>query len=251
MPARLSLLACVAAAAVVCRCVRPVRADETVRQVQEELRKRNLYFGDMDGRASPAALRRPAPLPGAQGLLLHRRARRHPVFPASRNPAAPARLAAGREPGRHAAPADARDGAPLWPDITVLRSDEAPPDARRPVEADDSAHAVPTATPAPAARRPPASLHRPTLDEVRAFLTRYLQAGQTNDSRGEMAFYGDRVDYFDEGIVDRPFIARDVTRYDHRWPERQFHPARPADAFRLARRGPGQGRGAFSLRFHE
>src|SRR5437763_13689292 len=30
------------------------RADETVRQVQEELRKRNLYFGNIDGQSSPA-----------------------------------------------------------------------------------------------------------------------------------------------------------------------------------------------------
>src|SRR3954452_16905332 len=29
------------------------RADETVRQVQEELRKRNLYFGNIDGNSSP------------------------------------------------------------------------------------------------------------------------------------------------------------------------------------------------------
>src|SRR5256714_15328118 len=28
-------------------------ADETVRQVQEELRKRNLYFGNIDGQSSP------------------------------------------------------------------------------------------------------------------------------------------------------------------------------------------------------
>ena len=28
------------------------RADETVRQVQEELRKRNLYFGNIDGQNS-------------------------------------------------------------------------------------------------------------------------------------------------------------------------------------------------------
>src|SRR3954468_18021811 len=31
----------------------PARADETVRQVQEELRKRNLYFGNIDGKVSP------------------------------------------------------------------------------------------------------------------------------------------------------------------------------------------------------
>ena len=31
----------------------PLRADEKVRQVQEELRKRNLYFGNVDGQESP------------------------------------------------------------------------------------------------------------------------------------------------------------------------------------------------------
>src|SRR4051794_33167251 len=32
------------------------RADETVRQVQEELRKRNLYFGNIDGKSSPVLI---------------------------------------------------------------------------------------------------------------------------------------------------------------------------------------------------
>jgi peptidoglycan hydrolase-like protein with peptidoglycan-binding domain len=32
------------------------RADETVRQVQEELRKRNLYFGNIDGQTSPVLI---------------------------------------------------------------------------------------------------------------------------------------------------------------------------------------------------
>src|SRR3954452_11853229 len=39
----------------------PARADEEVRQVQEELRKRNLYFGNVDGQNTPelsAALKR-------------------------------------------------------------------------------------------------------------------------------------------------------------------------------------------------
>lgn len=44
---------------VVCLCVAlittaiVVHADETIRQVQEELRKRNLYFGDFDGQSTP------------------------------------------------------------------------------------------------------------------------------------------------------------------------------------------------------
>jgi peptidoglycan hydrolase-like protein with peptidoglycan-binding domain len=44
---------------IVCVCVAllataiAVQADETTRHVQEELRKRNLYFGDIDGQSSP------------------------------------------------------------------------------------------------------------------------------------------------------------------------------------------------------
>ena len=30
------------------------------------------------------------------------------------------------------------------------------------------------------------------------------------------------MDYFNEGVVDRHFIGGDITRYDHRWPERHF-----------------------------
>src|SRR5438876_9448411 len=53
--------------AIVCLCflligtTAPLRAGEKVRQVQEELRKRNLYFGNVDGQESPeltAALKR-------------------------------------------------------------------------------------------------------------------------------------------------------------------------------------------------
>jgi hypothetical protein len=45
--------------AIVCLCVgllattSAVQADETTRHVQEELRKRNLYFGDIDGQSTP------------------------------------------------------------------------------------------------------------------------------------------------------------------------------------------------------
>lgn len=45
--------------AIVCLCVAvvattsAVQADETTRHVQEELRKRNLYFGDIDGESTP------------------------------------------------------------------------------------------------------------------------------------------------------------------------------------------------------
>ena len=123
-------------------------------------------------------------------------------------------------------PLDARDGGPTWPDVTVLRSDEArsspsPGEIDAAIARAETALAVPSVTPAP----PPAAagvLRRPTVEQVRDFLTRYLQAGQNNDAETEMHFYGERVAYYDEGVVDHPYISRDVARYDHRWPERRF-----------------------------
>ena len=37
-----------------------------------------------------------------------------------------------------------------------------------------------------------------------------------------MSFYADKVDYFDNGIVNRAFIARDIQKYASRWPQRRF-----------------------------
>ena len=194
-------------------------ADETTRRIQEELRKRNLFFGDVDGRSSvqlAAALHR---YQERKGFPSTGEADADTLYslniPPSGN-APPPRPTVNPPLPTTPTPLDARDGGPTWPDITVLRSDEA-----RPSLASGDTEAVATPTPAP----PPASanvLRRPTVEQARDFLTRYLQAGQDNDSAGEMGFYGERVAYYDEGTVDHTYIARDVTRYDHRWPERRF-----------------------------
>ena len=207
---------------------RPARADDLVRQVQEELRKRNLYFGDVDGTLSP---------PTAAAL---RRYQQRKGFPMTGEPDAvtlyslmipvPAGLAGGGTISQAASTA----ASPVptaaavfgedhpWPDVTVLRSDEArrqqlPPEPE-PVEGETTP--LPTRPPAP----PPAAARRRrvTVEEARAFIERYLQAGQTNDPQAELGFYGERVDYFNEGVVDHRFIGGDITRYDHRWPERRF-----------------------------
>ena len=71
---------------------------------------------------------------------------------------------------------------------------------------------------------PPAaeSVHLPTAASVRGFLESYLRAGQSNDTDTQMPFYADRVDYLNEGQVDRRFIRADIDGYDRRWPERRF-----------------------------
>ena len=205
----------------------PAHADEITRRIQEELRKRNLYFGDVDGRLSPqlsAALHRYQERKGFSSTgetdadtLYSLNIVRPDGTPSPTTASAPVSTVP---------PAlDARDGKSSWPDITVLRSDEARPDAgdRETAAASGgpSVHPTPVFTPAP----PPASatvLRRPSVEKVHDYLTRYLQAGQNNDAAGEMRFYGDHVAYYDEGTADHAYILRDVNRYDHRWPERHF-----------------------------
>lgn len=173
-----------------------LRADDLTRQVQEELRKRNLYFGDIDGRTSPS-------LTGALASYQQRKG-----FPASGSLDEETLSSFGLRP-----PAGADPGA--WPDVPVLKSDVALLSPPLPPPS------VPAAvSPPPAA----AAVVKPSLDPDRArlFVEKYLLAGQNNDPAREAALYADTVDYFDTGNVDRAFIERDIRRYDARWPERYF-----------------------------
>jgi peptidoglycan hydrolase-like protein with peptidoglycan-binding domain len=201
-----------------------LRADEITREIQEELRKRHLYFGDVDGRFTPevsAALRRYQERKG---------------FP----PSGEADETTLRSLTLVPPLAADHPVVATLPDVTVLRSDEGiaaeqvgaaaannadkDPGSSPPVVA---ALKAPTPTPGP----PPASAsaQRPDTAAVRAFIEHYLQAGQTNDPPAELRFYGDRVQYFDDGLVDQRFIEQDVRRYDHRWPDRQFSLSGPVE----------------------
>ncbi len=205
--AYIRLLGCSALAGLL--CAHALRADETVRQVQEELRKRHLYFGDVDGRATPEVAAALRTYQERKGLAASGQPDEITLRSLALTPPPPV-AAAGAV-------------APL-PDITVLRSDEGRVASHESAPEDPSADVEPTPASLPTPAPPPASatMQRPDSEAVRSFLQQYLQAGQTNDPAAEMRFYGDKVDYFDDGVVDHQFIAQDVRRYEHRWPERQF-----------------------------
>ena len=207
------------------------------------MRKRNLFFGDVDGRASAqlaAALHRYQERKGFASTgeadpdtLYSLNVLRPGELPPPRPGPATAARAENSPPD---VPAIATTTAPptpgplrtvVWPDVTVLRSDTARPApptnaGAAAAEADAEGALVPPApTPAP----PPAAtgmIHRPSAEQVRDYVARYLAAGEKNDSTDEMDFYGDHVAYYDDGRVDHAYILRDVGRYDHRWPERRF-----------------------------
>ena len=120
--------------------VPPTRADDTMRSVQEELRKRNLYFGEVDGMPSPqvaAALRRYQQRKGfaatgqADATTLHSLNLEAPALAAVPAPSLPP----NDTPAAIAATTTTLPpSVSPWPNLPVLHSDEArvnptPPDA--------------------------------------------------------------------------------------------------------------------------
>ena len=229
--------------------------DEQVRRVQEELRKRNLYFADIDGKKSKevtAAVRRyqerkgftptgeldvetlrsldlAPPEPVAEALpdvpVLKSDAARQiaesdrkllealekgeltPVGePPAKTPPGEAPAAPGT-PGEVAAPPNSPEAGLPPPSVKPVPKDR--PEAR-------------PSRPAPA-KAPPVEPGSGLLPEqAESFVRAYLDTCETNQLEAEMAFYADRVNYFDHGVVRRDFIAKDVARYYRRWPERDY-----------------------------
>ena len=206
-------------------CVPLAHGDELTRQVQEELRKRNLYFGDVDGRRTEqvaAALRRYQQRKGfaATGDPDETTLRSLTLLPPAPRATAVAAGTPAASPDTGTPPVLMAATFP-WPDTPVLRSDV----ARRNPTPSDPALTDADLQPTPAVAPPPAatSLRWPHPDTVRAFLESYLRAGQSDDTEAQMPFYGDHVDYLNEGRVDRRFIHADIDSYDRRWPERHFN----------------------------
>ena len=213
------------------------RADELMRQVQEELRKRNLYFGDINGLYSPqvaAALRRYQQRKGFQNTgeaddttLRSLSLVTGPVVAFTTPPTVGTPAATGATPPPATTslpptvePAAAVEPAESWPDLPVLRSDQGRPNPEPPPEAADI-----DPTPAPVPKPPPAAGFErgPVEESVRSFLEDFLRQGESNEAGAQQDFFAERVDYFDQGWSDRPFIEQDTARYNKRWPDRRFN----------------------------
>ena len=170
----------------------PVFADEATRAVQEELRKRNVFHGDVDGRQTPAFI---------EALREYQQRKGFTVTGVPDEDTL-------RSMGISAKPAIAD-----LPDVPVLRSDRSRPSGGAPV----AAAAVPL-PPQPA----PTNAPPPTADEMREWVARFLEANETPDVSDELAYYADQVQYFDHGTVDKEHIRRELLAYAQQWLDRQF-----------------------------
>ena len=65
----------------------------------------------------------------------------------------------------------------------------------------------------------PVEESRDVSGRLREFVNRHTAAGNAADLVTLLQMYGDRVDYYQSGYVDRNFIAKDKGAYYRRWPQ--------------------------------
>lgn len=196
------------------------RADETVRQVQEELRKRNLYFGNIDGQNSAVLVDALKRYQTRKGFTISGQVDKDTAT------------------SLHIQGATTASTESL-PDMPVLKSDTASalPESQRLAlqrEAEEKPDATP-APPVPAESPPPGQDLTP--ERVTRFVQDYLRDGETPDVPKQVNYYAFPVRYFDHGTVSREFVTGDTSNYVKRWPERKYSLTGPVNFFASGKEG--------------
>jgi uncharacterized protein (DUF3820 family) len=184
----------------------PLFADDQIRDVQEELRKRNLYFGEVDGRMTP----------DLANSLKRYQARKG--FPASGEVD---QLTANSLNVQTVTVAATKQ---TWPDVPVLKSDAALEIAEEQRQllvrqAEENPDAI--TNPAPPAEEPPPS-QNVTPDRINSLVQEYLRDAETGDVASQTRYFAYPVDYFRHGAKGEAFVAKDVANYCKRWPDRKY-----------------------------
>lgn len=211
----------------------PGRADEQMRRVQEELRKRNLYFGDVDGRQTAetrGAIRRFQERKGfaATGELNADTLRSMDIVPSGKlEESWPDGPVMKSDFARQLAETDRKMLEELQATETAPSPDASAPEAPIAETVGSPGASAGEADPAvkpptPIALGPNPNPPEEVVEQTKAFVRDYLAACATNRLDAEMQFYADRVSYFDHGNVDRAFVAKDVQRFYKRWPDRHY-----------------------------
>ncbi|MDQ6808229.1 MAG: peptidoglycan-binding protein [Verrucomicrobiota bacterium] len=220
-------------------------AQDDVRSVQEELRRRSLYFGDVNGRES------------AELQEATKRYQKKKGFSPTGKPDRETLKSLGLVAR---SPDEAPPPEVTWPDEPVLRSDEkidpvavaatlneetgiAPAavvpkklaekaratSKRRKARNTNATDAAPAAAAAAAAAAAPVASgqklkNSPVITpvELARFASDYFAAMGSNDLKRQLKFYADSVKYYENGSIDRRIIEQTLLRYQARWPNRHY-----------------------------
>jgi hypothetical protein len=58
--------------------------------------------------------------------------------------------------------------------------------------------------------------------QIQDFIAGFVVAGISEDVEAELQFYAEKADYYDSGIVSKDFIRKDILRYNQKWPIRRY-----------------------------
>ena len=192
-------------------------ADANVRGVQQKLREAGLYFGDIDGAYSSelaAALgryqiRNGLPITGQLDEETSKALGATPAVTTTTNDRVKSsegwrRLRSGERQIATNAPSPGTNAPSRF-------STETPPQS------------APVAT-AAAQAGPQESSASSTLsaERLRDYVGAFVLAGLDPHVGSETEFFADRVQYYDQGVLDRDKIRKDLQRYDAHWPDRRF-----------------------------
>lgn len=208
-----------------------LRAQDDLRSVQEELRRRSLYFGDVNGRNS------------VELQEATKRYQKRKGFPATGRPDRETLKSLGLVPQ---SPNEPVPQELAWPAEPVLPSDEKidpiavakalnaetgiAPSAvvpkqlarRSGLNRKKRASSSPPMPVAVAGEKRPANSPAIAPTDLARFISDYFAAITSNDIKRQLKFYADQVDYYRNGKIDRRIIEQTVRRYQARWPNRRY-----------------------------
>jgi len=208
-------------------------AEENVRAVQSKLADEGCYFGEIDGAYSSdfsAALsryqiRNGLPITGQldaeTSKVLGAKPAVGPSVATTEQSTETWRQLRKRERRKST---KARQPQPAATETSSPADNETPPTSTdtpiqtTPVEARSSAESMQPVSAPPAT----ASVDEFGTDRLRDYVAAFVLAGLDKNVGAEAEFFADRVNYYDQGEMDREKIQQDLKRYDERWPERHF-----------------------------
>jgi hypothetical protein len=205
-------------------------AGANVREVQEKLRERGFYSGEIDGVYSTelaAALTR---YQIRNGLAITGQLDLETSDALGAKPAVTANAVSREQSsgtwrqlrrGEQQARNDTRVARSADVNETVVSPTGVPPQSTSSLAAPISSGSMKRAS-APAATAAGSSDGDISTERVRDYVGAFVLAGLDPQVGAEADFFADRVQYYDEGTIDRKKIRRDLQRYAARWPKRRF-----------------------------
>lgn len=197
----------------------PLRADDSIRDVQTRLKAGGFYSGEINGHydsETAAGVTRYQIRNGLQITGKLDQATRYALGLSTTAPKIPI----------------PRFGQDVW--RYLRKSDQVAIDKMIAEEAakkdkPTSPPKVSANSPSPKPSVPATSVERGRDERLHDYIAAFVLAGLDPQAGAETEFFAERVSYFGEPNVTKEKIRRDLERYNQRWPERAFTLAGPLD----------------------